>query len=79
MKATIASNEIAVTYSERPEVGRDFLKFDVPNGWSDIRKLHKKVLIYNGRRFTFSGWDSDTLKCYFVAPHQSGQVVATIE
>ena len=64
--ATISKNEIAVVYSDRPEINREFLTIDVPNGWDDVSKLTKKVLNYKGKKFVFTGWNSDSLKCYFV-------------
>lgn len=76
--ATVSKNEISVEYSERPDVGRDFLTIDVPAGWDDVSRICKKVLEYNGRKFTFTGWNSDTLKCYFCAPHGGSQSVAKI-
>ncbi len=72
MNAIISSNEIPVVYSDRD--GREYLTIDVPEGWDDVKKICKKVLTYDGRKFTFTGWNSDTLKCYFV--RSSG--VATI-
>jgi hypothetical protein len=64
--ATISKNEIPVVYSHRIEVNREYLTIDVPNGWGDVKKLTKKVLTYKGMKFVFTGWNSDTLKCYFV-------------
>lgn len=66
MNATISKNEVAVVYSHRQDVGREYLTIDVPNGWDDVAKLTKKVLRYDGKPFVFTGWNSDTLKCYFV-------------
>jgi hypothetical protein len=66
--ATLAPDEIEVIASVRPEVNRKFLTIEVPNGWDDVKKLCKKVLVYGGERYTFSGWNSDTLKCFFVRP-----------
>lgn len=65
MKATTSQNEIPVEYSNRPDVGFEYLIINVPEGWDDVKRLTKKVLTYDGRKFTFSGWNSDTLKCYF--------------
>jgi len=78
MNATISPNEIPVTYNERPDVDRDFLTIEVPNGWDDVKKISSKVLVYLDRRFTFSGWNSDTNRCYFSAAHLASQGVATI-
>ena len=64
MNATISKNEIAVVYSSRD--GIEHLTIDIPNGWDDVAKLTKKVLRYDGKPFVFTGWNSDTLKCYFV-------------
>ena len=78
MNATISQNEIPVQYSSRPDVGRDYLEISSPDGWSDVKKLTKKVLIYDGRRFTFTGWNSDRNVCYFCAPCGGSQPVARI-
>ena len=78
MDATVLANEVPVKYDERADVGRDFLTIDVPNGWDDVKKISKKVLLFDGRRFTFSGWNSDTMKCYFTAPHGLNALTAKI-
>jgi len=65
MKATIVPDEIAVVYSTRPELNLEFLRIDIPNGWDDVKKIHKKVLMYDGKRFTFCSWNSDHLHCHF--------------
>jgi hypothetical protein len=72
--ATVSKNEISVVYSNRREINREYLTVDVPNGWDDVAKLTKKVLNYDGKKFVFTGWNSDTLKCYFVRTNE----VATI-
>lgn len=63
--ASLSPDEIAVRYSSRPDVGQDYLTFDVPNGWDDVKRICKKVLLYSGRRFTFRGWNSDRNECFF--------------
>lgn len=68
MTAIIASGEIKVQHSVREDVGREFLSLDVPNGWDDVKKLTNKVLIFAGKRFTFTGWNSDDNQCYFAKP-----------
>lgn len=73
MNATISKNEIAVVYSSRD--GIEYLTIDIPNGWDDVAKLTKKVLRYDGKPFVFTGWNSDTLKCYFVGSDE----VATMD
>jgi len=74
MNAVVSKNEVAVVYSNRQDVGREYLTIDVPNGWDDVEKLTKKVLRYDGKAFVFTGWNSDTLKCYFVRSNE----VATV-
>jgi len=68
MKATICPNEFSVEHSIRPDVGREFITFDVPNGWDDVKKITKKILIYDGKKFRFSCWNSDHNYCVFVKP-----------
>lgn len=76
MIAEIASNKISVTHTNWGN--REFLTFNVLNGWDDVQKLTNKVLTYEGRDFTFSGWNSDQNKCYFVHVKDAPSVVATI-
>ncbi len=64
MKATIAPLEISVTHTVRPDVGREFLRFDI-TGWDEVKKLTKKVLTFEGRKFVFSGWNSEGNYCCF--------------
>lgn len=68
MKPTIVENAVQVYYYSKPELNREYLKIDVPNGWDDVKKLTKRVLNYNDRLFTFTGWNSDRNECYFVRP-----------
>ncbi len=62
--AQIAKNEIAARYSFREGFGH-YLTIDCPNGWLDVKKLTKKVLKYDGRAYTFIGWNSDRNDCFF--------------
>lgn len=64
MNATIVSNEIPVQYSYCPDVGREFLSFSI-SGWDEVKKLAKKVLLYDGRKFIFSCWNSDRMDIVF--------------
>lgn len=64
--ASIASNKIAVSHTVRPDVDREFLTLNVPDGWDDVKKLTNKVLTYQGRDFIFSGWNSDVNQCCFI-------------
>ena len=72
--ATISKNEIAVVYTNRQDVGREYLTIDVPNGWDDVKKLTNKVLRYDGKAFVFTGWNSDTLQCFFVRTNEVAQI-----
>lgn len=78
MNATISKNEVAVTFSSRPEIGRDYLTISCPNGWDDVQKLTNKVLTYDNRKFTYTGWNSDRNECFFCAPCGESQLVAKI-
>lgn len=78
IKATINPNEIAVNYSIRPDVGREFLTIDVENGWDSVKKLTNKVLVFENKRFTFTGWCSDTNKCFFAKPINQDAYTAKI-
>jgi len=72
MNAVISKNEVPVVYSCRD--GVEYLTIDIPNGWDDVKKLTKKVLRYDGKPFVFTGWNSDTLKCYFVGSNEVASV-----
>jgi hypothetical protein len=76
--ASIASNKIAVSHTVRPDVDREFLTLNVPDGWDDVKKLTNKVLTYEGRDFIFSGWNSDVNQAYFVRLINGPDQVATI-
>ena len=79
MKATIIPNEIPVVYSLRKDIAREFIMVEVPNGWDDVAKLCRKVLSYDGRKFTFTGWNSDRNECYFARSlHETFSPVATV-
>jgi ethanolamine ammonia-lyase small subunit len=62
MIATIAPDEIKVEYSIRPDIGREFLSFDI-EGWDDVKKICK---------------NSDDNKCYFAKPINGEAVTAKI-
>lgn len=78
MKATVIPNEIAVEYSIRPDVGREFLSFSI-EGWDEVKKLVKKVLLFDNKKFTFTGWNSDDNKCYFAKPIENEPLTAKIK
>jgi hypothetical protein len=61
-----SDNEMAVVHTVRQDLGREFLTIDCPNGRDGVKKLTRKVLTYDGRKFVFTGWDSGSLKsCFF--------------
>lgn len=64
MKATILPDEIAIQYSLRPDVQREYLSFSI-SGWDEVKKLVKKVLLYDGRKFVYSCWNSDRMEIIF--------------
>ena len=64
MKATILPDEIAIQYSFRPDVQREYLSFSI-SGWDEVKKLVKKVLLYDGRKFVYSCWNSDRMEIIF--------------
>ena len=72
------ANKIKVEYSAVPGDNREFLTFSVPNGWDDVKRLTNRVLTYNNKDFTFSGWNSDRNECYFVRLVNGMSFVATI-
>ena len=74
MKATVVPNAIPVVHSVRTDLPLEFLTISVPNDWDDVKKIHKKVLSYDGRKFTFRGWNSDTHECYFSRSTRAGDI-----
>lgn len=61
--ASVSSNEISVTHVNYQ--GHETIKVAVPNGWDDVQKLVTKALVYEGRKFVYTGWSSDHLEAYF--------------
>lgn len=70
MNASIAQNEIPVKHSVRDDIGAEFLTVSCPEGWNDVKKICKKVLVFEGRRFCFSAWNSDKNEAYFKSSNQ---------
>ncbi|NBW12678.1 MAG: hypothetical protein EBR82_32105 [Caulobacteraceae bacterium] len=60
-KATITDLIVVCPSGSRPE----YLTVSVPNGWEDVSGLANKVLEFEGRRYGFSGWNSDKNEAYF--------------
>lgn len=57
---TISKNKIAVK-----DYTAGCLIVSVPNGWDDVKNLTSKVLGFDGKDFTFRGWNSDRDEAYF--------------
>jgi len=72
--ATINPNEVSARHTYREGFGH-YLNIEVPNGWDDVRKLTKKVLHHDGRKYTFRGWNSDRNECYF---HSNGSEITVV-
>lgn len=79
MNATVVSNEFPVRHAVRLDIGREFITFDVPNGWEDVQKISKKVLLFDGRKFVFAGWNSDHNYCSFYRPLNGVPFTASFE
>ena len=73
--AKIAKDEIPVTYSVSRDVNLEFLRIQT-EGWDEVKKLTKKVLLFEGRRFTRSGWYSNTNEAFFRRPWNAEPAVA---
>lgn len=78
MNATIIPNEISVQHSIRPDVAREFLSFSI-SGWDEVKKLTKKVLTYDGRKFVFSCWNSDRMEIVFYRTLDGSTLTAKIK
>ncbi len=61
--ATVSPDQFEVRHTVDGD--REFLCFDVPNGWDDVKKVCKKLLEFEGRLFAYSCWNSDTNHCHF--------------
>lgn len=75
--AKIAKDEIPVVHSVSRDVNLEFLMVQT-EGWDEVKKLTKKVLLFEGRRFTWSGWSSDTNEAFFRRPLNGEPAVAKI-
>lgn len=64
--AKVVPDAVPVFYSKCDNM--EYLTFSVPNGWDDIKPMVNKVLRFEGKDFTFSGWNSDKNLCYFRRP-----------
>jgi len=69
--ATIVKNAVSVVPSETRD---GYLTVNCPQGWVDVEKLVSKVLEFEGKKFTFTGWNSDRNVAFF----KSGGAFASI-
>ena len=77
--AEIVANKFTVTrHSVDQESRREYIEIAVPNLWDDVKQIHHRVLMFDGREFTFSGWNSDTARSYFVRPLVGKQMIAEL-
>lgn len=74
MKATIL-NELSVNRYSYDNL--EYLSFSI-SGIEDIHKLSNKVLLCEGKKYSFSGWNSDTNECYFKRPLSHSVLCAKI-
>jgi len=70
--ATVVKDAIPVLTVEG--VNREMIRVAIPGGYDDVKKYSKLVLDFEGRTYTFTGWNSDTLEAYF----KTGGAVATM-
>lgn len=63
--ATLADGEWAASLT-----AGNVLVVGVPDGWDDVKGLSGRVLLFEGNRYAFSGWNSDRNEAYF-KPAQS--------
>jgi hypothetical protein len=75
--ATVAKDLIEVTpnYREDMQPNPYYLRVSVPDGWNDVKKISKKVLQFEGRNYTFIGWNSDSNLCFFRASHNVAKIL----
>ena len=78
MTATINPREIQVRHSVRPDVNREFLTVSCPKGWDDVKRIKDKILTFEGRKFAFTGWNSDRNEAFFARPLNGEVAYATI-
>lgn len=75
--AAFNPNEIHVIHTVRPDVNREFLTVSCPNGWDDVKHIKDKILTYDGRKFSYTGWNSDRNECFFAKPLNTDVQYAT--
>ena len=66
--ASFTNDLIVLRAVSRPEYNQEHITIAAPRGWDDVKKMTGKVLSFDGRKFTFIGWNSDNNEAYFVRP-----------
>ena len=61
----VVPDSVAVLCAEADPAGVHWLTVSVPRGWDDVVVLTNRVLEYDGRRYAYSGWNSDRNAAYF--------------
>jgi hypothetical protein len=75
----VEKNEVAIArHVVDPVDNSEWLYFDIPNGWDDVKKVCKKALLFEGRKFYFSCWNSDRMECVFRRFENQRPLVASI-
>jgi len=75
MTATIQNNLVPILSANHREGLGYYLTIDCPAGWDDVKKISRKVLAYEGRNYTFTGWCSDRNVAFF----RDGAAFATVK
>ena len=79
MKATIVPDEIPVLRHHTDSGGTGWLYLQIESkdgdgGWADVRRFNRKVLEFEGRKYTWSCWNSDSMVSVF----KTGQPTARL-
>jgi len=79
MNATVIPNEIPILrhHTDKDGTGWLYIKIedqDGDGGWTDVKRNYRKVLEFEGRKYTWSCWNSDDMYSVF----KTGQPIARI-
>lgn len=64
MNATVIPNEIPIHRHSTDEQGVGWLEIQIED-WDDVKRTNRKVLEFEGRRYTWSCWNSDRMVSVF--------------
>jgi hypothetical protein len=79
MQATVKPEDPSLVEISRHAVTDDgvhWIEIDI-SGWDDVRKTNKRTLIFEGREYGWSCWNSDRMVSVFKSP--APQRFATIK